>query len=245
MSARVIRPPDPPDLAVTTRAAASRALRAWRASPSARSTRWARASSSRARPRPPRPRSGSARARVTISSRSSPPSGSSRNSSDRLIRGALTVKNGFSVVAPTRTTVRSSTPGSRASCWLLLKRWISSMNRMLRRPRAPRRSRAAASTARTSLTPALVADSSSKCDRVAWAMMWASEVFPVPAGPHRITDRSSSASISARRALPGPSTCPCPTNSSRVRGRIRAASGASWSASRSARSENRSMSRSS
>jgi hypothetical protein len=119
------------------------------------------------------------------------------------------------------------------------------MNRMLRRPRAPRRSRAAARTARTSLTPALVADSSSKCDRVALAMMWASEVFPVPAGPHRITDRSSSDSIRARRALPGPSTCPCPTNSSRVRGRIRAASGASWSASRSARSENRSMSRSS
>ena len=170
------------------------------------------------------------------------PSGSSRNSSDRLISGAFTVKNGFSVVAPTSTTVRSSTPGRSASCWPLLNRWISSMNRMLRRPRAPSRSRAAASTARTSLTPALVADSSSKCDRVAWAMMWASDVFPVPAGPHRITDRSSSASISARSALCDPSTCPWPTNSSSVRGRIRAASGASWSASRSARSENRSMS---
>jgi hypothetical protein len=115
------------------------------------------------------------------------------------------------------------------------------MNRMLRRPRAPSRSRAAASSARTSLTPALVAESSSKWDRVAWAMIWASEVLPVPAGPHRITERSSSASIRARRALPGPSTWPWPTNSSRVRGRILAASGASWSASRSARSENRSM----
>src|SRR4029453_8058300 len=94
--------------------------------------------------------------------------------------------------------------------------------------------------ARTSLTPALVADSSSKCDRVALAMMWASEVLPVPAGPHRITERSSSASIRARRALWGPSTWPWPTNSSSVRGRIRAARGASWSPSRSAPSENRS-----
>jgi hypothetical protein len=76
---------------------------------------------------------------------------------------------------------------------------------------------------------------------VAAAMMWASEVLPVPAGPHRITERSSSASIRARRALWGPSTWPWPTNSSSVRGRIRAARGASWSPSRSARSENRSM----
>src|SRR5919197_1722963 len=115
------------------------------------------------------------------------------------------------------------------------------MNRMLRLPWAPSRWRAAASTARTSLTPALVADSCSKWERVARATMCASEVLPVPAGPHRITERSSSASISARRALPAPSTWACPTNSSRVRGRIRAAKGAWLPASSPALASNRSM----
>ena len=41
----------------------------------------------------------------------------------------LTSNEGFSVVAPTRTTVPSSTCGRNASCWALLKRWISSMKR--------------------------------------------------------------------------------------------------------------------
>jgi hypothetical protein len=115
------------------------------------------------------------------------------------------------------------------------------MNRIVRRPLAPRRWRAASSTARTSLTPALVADSSSNCERVARATICASEVLPVPAGPHRITERSSSASISARRALPGPSTCAWPTNSSRVRGRILAASGAVSAPISAALAEKRSM----
>ena len=45
----------------------------------------------------------------------------------RLTSGLLMVKKGFSVVAPTRITTPSSTPGKSTSCWALLKRWISSM----------------------------------------------------------------------------------------------------------------------
>ena len=41
----------------------------------------------------------------------------------------MTSKYGFSVVAPMSVIVPSSTCGRSASCWALLKRWISSMNR--------------------------------------------------------------------------------------------------------------------
>ena len=46
----------------------------------------------------------------------------------------LTSKYGFSVVAPTSTTVPSSTAGSSVSCCALLKRWISSRKKMVRSP---------------------------------------------------------------------------------------------------------------
>ena len=74
-------------------------------------------------------------------------------------RGEMTSKDGFSVVAPIRTMVPVSTAPSRASCCALLKRWISSMNRIgaprwLNRP-APR---AFSNTSRTSLTPAVTAE---------------------------------------------------------------------------------------
>ena len=45
---------------------------------------------------------------------------------------AFTSNDGFSVVAPTSTTVPASTCGSSASCCALLKRWISSMNSTVR-----------------------------------------------------------------------------------------------------------------
>ena len=50
-------------------------------------------------------------------------------------RAELTSNDGFSVVAPISVTVPFSTCGSTASCWFLLKRWISSMNRIVRRVR--------------------------------------------------------------------------------------------------------------
>ena len=51
-------------------------------------------------------------------------------------------------------------------------------------------------------------------------------VLPVPGGPHRMAEVSRSDSMRARSGAPGPTRCCWPTISSRVRGRIRAASGA-------------------
>ena len=56
----------------------------------------------------------------------------------------FTSKYGFSVVAPISVTRPSSTACSTESCCALLKRWISSMKRIVRRPLAPSRSRAPA-----------------------------------------------------------------------------------------------------
>ena len=76
--------------------------------------------------------------------------------------GELTSKKGFSVVAPIRISVPSSTPGSNASCWFLAKRWISSRKSTVRRSSVSRRWRARARTSRMSLTPAEVAERVSK-----------------------------------------------------------------------------------
>ena len=61
------------------------------------------------------------------------------------------------MVAPISVTRPSSTAGSSASCWALLKRWISSRNRIVRVPLVSRRCSARSITARTSARPA--------CDR--------------------------------------------------------------------------------
>ena len=168
-------------------------------------------------------------------------SDSSRKMVDRLISGAFTSKNGFSVVAPIRVMIPASTAGSRASCWLLLKRWTSSRNRMVPWPLSTRLCRADSMTSRTSLTPAVTAESDMN-----WRFVWvattrASVVFPVPGGPHRMIDESRSVSISARSGAPGPTRCRWPTMSSSVCGRMRAASGACCS-SRSCRADSNSVS---
>ena len=166
--------------------------------------------------------------------------GSRRNRVDRLRSGGLTSKNGFSVVAPMSTSVPSSTAGSRASCWALLKRWISSRKRIVPWSRSPRRWRARSMTSRTSLTPAVTADSCSKALAVVPATARASVVLPVPGGPHSSTEDSRSCSTSRRSGRPGPSSCGCPTTSSIVRGRSRAASGAWLRRRSSAAAQNRS-----
>jgi alanyl-tRNA synthetase len=57
------------------------------------------------------------------------------------------------------------------------------------------------------------------------AMICASDVLPVPGGPKKISDWMRSASMARRSNCPGARMCVCPANSSRLRGRIRAASG--------------------
>ena len=138
----------------------------------------------------------------------------------------FTSKNGFSVVAPTSTSTRFSTAWSSASCWLRLKRWISSTNRMVRRPCIVRRFSAALISRRRSDTVPPMAETSTKVAFVCSAMTCASEVFPVPAGPKRMTELKLSPSIALRNQLPGPTASICPTTSSSVRGRMRTARGA-------------------
>ena len=100
----------------------------------------------------------------------------------------MTSKYGFSVVAPMSVTVPSSTCGSSASCWALLKRWISSRNRTLRVPWRFSRSCASAMVARTSATPDMTADSEVKWAPISPASSRARLVLPVPGGPHSSSD---------------------------------------------------------
>ena len=153
------------------------------------------------------------------------------SSRDRESSGETTEKDGFSVVAATSTTQRFSTPGSRASCWALLKRWISSRKStvvVLNRSRAVR---ASSMTRRTSLTPAVMAESSTNFRPGPLAITCASVVLPVPGGPQRISELGPAGPVASvpaaswRSGEPGPSRCCWPTTSSRVRGRIRTASG--------------------
>jgi hypothetical protein len=99
---------------------------------------------------------------------SSSDSGCRVSSSDRDSSGETTEKNGFSVVAPMNETQRFSTAGSSASCWVLENRCTSSMNSTVCAPLMPSARRAASTAARTSLTPALTADSSTKRRLVTW-----------------------------------------------------------------------------
>src|ERR1035437_5682672 len=157
---------------------------------------------------------------------SSSDSGCRVSSSDRDNSGDTTEKNGFSVVAPMNDTQRFSTAGSSASCWVLENRCTSSTNSTVCAPFMPSVRRAASTATRTSLTPALTADSSTKRRLVAWLSTYASVVLPVPGGPHSSSDIGASLSISLRNGVPAPVRCRCPITSSRLRGRIRTASGA-------------------
>ena len=100
-------------------------------------------------------------------------------------RAEFTSNYGFSVVAPMSTMMPSSTAGSRASCWALLKRWISSMKRMVRVEYMALRSAASPRILRTSATPLVTALICWKCARVRLATMRARVVFPDPEGPRR------------------------------------------------------------
>ena len=65
----------------------------------------------------------------------------------------MTSNDGFSVVAPIKTTTPSSTCGRITSCCALLKRCISSMNRIVRRRSIPSRFFASCVMRRRSATP--------------------------------------------------------------------------------------------
>ena len=134
------------------------------------------------------------------------------------------------MVAPISVTVPSSTSCSSPSCWVRLKRWISSMNRIGRRPRARcflassklllqvGHARPSPPTAPSAARPTSLASSR------------ASVVFPQPGGPHRISDASRPRSSIRASGASGRSSCSWPTSSASTVGRSRSASGRSAAA---------------
>ena len=177
-------------------AASSSVVSAERPSPPDKFTIAASASSVREQ-EPAKPRFSSESARRTMHSISAPESECSSITREREMSAEFTSKNGFSVVAPTSTTVRFSTACKSESCWLRLKRWISSTNRIVRAPVPSRRFSAAAISRRKSATVPPMAETSTNVARVVSAMMCAMLVLPVPAGPYKMMDESVSASIAA------------------------------------------------
>ena len=207
-------------------AASSSAFSAIRASPPERAASARSASGSTSTRISPRPRSGSDAARTSRSASCSSVRAFSLNTLERDSSGEFTSKDGFSVVAPIRMTVPFSTWGRITSCCALLNLCISSMNSIVRCRCMPSRSPASLTTLRSSATPEPTALTGLKWPRLTDAISRASVVLPVPGGPQSTMDGMRSASMLLRSARPGPTRCSCPTSSSKVRGRIRVASGA-------------------
>ncbi len=172
----------------------------------------------------PRPRCLSLRARCSRASICSVESACNTYTRVRESKGAITSKDGFSVVAPISVMLPASTCGRKASCWALLNRCTSSMNTIVRRP-ARRECSAADITSLISLIPVSTALNATNSDCVMRAISRASVVLPHPGGPHKIMEPISSRSICVRRGFPGPSSDSCPVNSSSVRGLMRSARG--------------------
>ena len=140
---------------------------------------------------------------------------------EREIRGEITSNDGFSVVAPIKEMSPLSTWGRKASCCALLKRWISSTNRMVRICRF-QFWRARSITFSTSAFLAETADTSTKSALTSLAIMRARVVLPVPGGPQKIRETGSPlATIGRKMAI----ALSCPTTSSSDFGRIRSANG--------------------
>ena len=205
------------------RTARSSSVNMRRASPAANPINCRRASSS-TETLPPNPRASSS-ARWSSVVRSSWVSGARRKVRMRERSAGEIARGGGSVVAPTKMIVPDSTCGSSASCCVRLNRWSSSIKRSVCSPCA-RRSAAAATALRTSATPSLVAERLVGTARTAAAMTAASVDLPEPGGPQRSSDGVSPRSRRRRSGAPGPMSASCPTTSSIVAGRIRAASGA-------------------
>ncbi|OBX35776.1 hypothetical protein A8U91_00110 [Halomonas elongata] len=184
--------------------------RARRASPAAARASRLSTSSSTAMRRAPRPRVSSASARRSTSTTSSSVSALRTCTLARDSRAELTSKEGFSVVAPISVSRPDSTWGSRASCWLLLSRWISSRNSRV--PRSwPWATRARSTASRMSLTPAITAERRSRWAPDSSASISARVVLPVPGGPHRIIERTVPVSTMRLTGLSGPTSACWPT----------------------------------
>ena len=206
-------------------AAASSTFSARLASPSDSTASHRSASSSAVSDSAPSPRSASDRVRRRTTMMSSGLNGSSTTTRARDRSAPFNSNDGFSVVAPISVTVPDSTAGRNASCCARLNRWISSTNRIVPRPISRRRA-ASPMISRTRGTPSVTAENGTNSRSVNCATRWPNVVLPLPGGPHRMSEPTVPRSIDSRNGFPGPSTAACPTNSSSVFGRMRAASGA-------------------
>ena len=139
-------------------------------------------------------------------------------------RAEFSSNEGFSVVAPMRVMLPFSMYGRNSSCWVLLKRWISSTKSTVLPPREALAS-ASDMILLISGTPSLTADIDTNSAPVERAIIPAKVVFPVPGGPQRIIEGTLSASMACLRNFPFPRRASCPTYPSRVFGRILLARG--------------------
>ena len=121
------------------------------------------------------------------------------------------------MVAPIKSTNPSSRAGSKASCWVLLKRWTSSTKTSVPRPSYLSRSRAPSRAALRSFTPLVTALSDTNSSSTVFASTRARVVLPVPGGPQRTTEPILPRSTTARNGPPSPVRCGWPTASSSVR----------------------------
>ena len=205
------------------RTAISRVDKAMRASPLEKLAMKKRSSSSISIFFPSKER-GSVIARFNKTTMSSADSCFKTKTLQRDSKAPLTSKEGFSVVAPIRMIAPFSTKGRKASCWALLKRWISSTKTMVRSPILVSSS-ARFMTSLISLMPLVTAEKLMKLALVVLAMTLARVVLPTPGGPQKIMEGMRSDSTIRLKTLPSPIRCCWPMISSRLCGLSLAASG--------------------
>ena len=135
-------------------------------------------------------------------------------------KALLTSKPGFSVVAPMSKILPDSTAPNKASCWLLLKRWISSKNNKI----LPC-SLASCMIFLTSATPALIALNCTKGNCKDSPIILARVVLPTPGGPQNNILGICPDVIYFLKGASGPVKCSWPKNSLKFLGRTRSAKG--------------------
>ena len=139
-------------------------------------------------------------------------------------RALITVKLGFSVVAPIRVMIHFSTHGRRTSCWLFIHLWISSRKRIV----CFHAEKFFCAFAMIFTTSSFFARTAERWKNSPWsefAMTRAILVFPHPGGHHKRREGRRHASINLRIGFPSPIRFDCPTRSSRDSGRSRDARG--------------------
>jgi len=105
---------------------------------------------------------------------------------DLLTRALLTAKKGFSVVAPIKVIVPFSIEGNRASCWIDVNLWTSSINKIVFLFEFINLSFALAISFLNSLTLDNTAFNLINFDRVLKEIISIRVVFPTPGGPEKI-----------------------------------------------------------